>query len=141
MIDGRGRRHRRVTEAQQTLPNHARQRPRLLRLEQDPFRSFGLRRGPLPSPPVRNDSPTSRSLSSRKRNATAMIEFLDFLLDILVLGDSFASLRRISDGDDAERESRLYAAPEMRRLRWIARMVVFAYLVTVIALPFLLAAY
>jgi hypothetical protein len=70
-----------------------------------------------------------------------MIEFLDFLLDILVLGDSFTSLRRISDGDDAERESRLYAAPEMRRLRWIARMVVLAYLVTVITLPFLLAAY
>ncbi len=70
-----------------------------------------------------------------------MIEFLDFLLDIFVLGDSFASLRRISDGDDTERESRLYAAPQMRRLRWIARMVVLTYLVTVIALPFLLAAY
>lgn len=70
-----------------------------------------------------------------------MIEFLEFLIDLLVLGDSFAPLRRISDGDDTERESALYAAPEMRRLRWIARMVVLAYLVAVIALPFLAAAY
>ena len=59
--------------------------------------------------------------------------FLDFLIDLLVLGDSFISLRRVTDGSDEERESPLYDAPEMRRLRWIARVVVLAYLIAIVA--------
>jgi hypothetical protein len=70
-----------------------------------------------------------------------MIDFFGFLIDLLTLGDPISSLQRISDGDDAERQSSQYDAPEMRRLRWTARVVVLAYLVAVVAPPLLIAAW
>jgi hypothetical protein len=64
-----------------------------------------------------------------------MLDFLAFLGDLLLLGDSFVSLRRISDGDAQERASVLYDTPEMRRCRAVARLVLLLYLVAIIVLP------
>jgi hypothetical protein len=64
-----------------------------------------------------------------------MLGFLDFLLDLLILGDTFISLRRITDGDAYERASPFYDTPAMRRCRLIARVVVLLYVAAIIALP------
>jgi len=68
-----------------------------------------------------------------------MSGFLDLLFDLLILGDSFISLRRISDGDAYERASPFYDTPAMRRCRLFARLVVLLYVVAIIALPIVAA--
>ena len=61
-----------------------------------------------------------------------MFDLFAFIIDVLIFGDWLGS---ISDGDATERESQFYAAPPMRRLRWLARAIVLVYVVAVAAIP------
>jgi hypothetical protein len=65
-----------------------------------------------------------------------VIEFLDFVLNVFLLGDW---LDGIASGDAEERERPSYDAPQMRHLRWLAWAVVLVYVVVITAIPILAA--
>ena len=72
----------------------------------------------------------------------SLFELAIELLFAMVVGvvKGVLELRRVTDGTKSERQTSAYVAPEMRRLRWIARIVIIGYLLTGLIMPMLLTA-